>query len=86
MAMEVEEPDEKKKATVSHADFNMQDVIVASAGDDGSVWIWKPLQVGYFLSLGVSDYQKSVLLVKCSFNMSFLLCFQLKFDFCEIEL
>ena len=24
---------------------NVQDVIVASAGDDGDVWIWKPLQV-----------------------------------------
>ena len=24
---------------------NVQDVIVVSAGDDGDVWIWKPLQV-----------------------------------------
>ena len=47
MADEECQPEEIKTSQHSKDDVNLQDVIVASAGDDQDVWVWKPLQVGY---------------------------------------
>ncbi|XP_055874450.1 telomerase protein component 1-like isoform X1 [Biomphalaria glabrata] len=44
IAMETEDEGSDGKKPVKKGDINMQDVIVASAGDDGEVWIWRPLQ------------------------------------------
>lgn len=51
IAMETEDEGSDGKKPVKKGDINMQDVIVASAGDDGEVWIWRPLQVCYKLNL-----------------------------------
>ncbi|KAH9524948.1 hypothetical protein Btru_028330 [Bulinus truncatus] len=61
-AMETDEyGTEGKKSTLKKGDVDMQDVIVASAGDDGDVWIWRPLQANSLACLtGHSDRVLSV--------------------------
>ncbi|XP_059178831.1 telomerase protein component 1-like [Physella acuta] len=52
---------EVKRSVEHQKQVNVQDVLVVSAGDDGDVWIWKPLQCHSLASLtGHSDRVLSI--------------------------
>ena len=55
-----ENDDVIEKPPSRHKEVNVQDVIVVSAGDDGDVWIWKPLQVKQLVFL----FQNALVLKK----------------------
>lgn len=40
----------EKKKLEKESDVNLEDVIIASASDDGTTQLWKPLQVRYLLT------------------------------------
>lgn len=72
-----EKGDGVEKQQTRHKEVNVQEVIVVSAGDDGDVWIWKPLQANTLATLmGHSDRLLSVAvdkhntLVSCSLDLS----------------
>ena len=44
MAAAAEDKKEEKFGKARIKEVNVQEVVVASAGDDGAVWLWKPLQ------------------------------------------